>query len=412
MSKPLGVGFIGAGFNATFHIKSWLGVRHADVVAVCDIDEKRGQAACDIARGLHVGEPTAYTDVAKMIQDPKVDAVWICIPNNYRIPVMETILEEQKAGRANLKGICCEKPLARTLKEARQMVQLKNELGIPAGYLENDVFGPSVNRGRDIVWGRGVPSAGRPYLARAAEEHSGPHEPWFWQGTKNGGGAMNDMICHSLEATRYLLTEPGEQKDSLKVISVNAGINCLKWTRDKYADILKKNTGGQVDFKKSPVEDYSHATVTYQLPNGETAIAENSASWSFVGPGLKHTYELLGPEYYMCANGMDPDLYVFLSREVTGEAGEDLVEKQNAEQGMMPVINDETAAYGYTAENRHMVDCFLEGKEPYERFEDGAFISELLATAYMAAEEKREMEFPVANIEDFIPAVGQGTWKP
>ena len=44
-----------------------------------------------------------------------------------------------------------------------------------------------------------------------------------------------------------------------------------------------------------------------------------------------------------------------------GAAGEDLVEKQNAEAGLMPVVVDETAEYGYTAENRHMARAFLRG---------------------------------------------------
>ena len=43
-------------------------------------------------------------------------------------------------------------------------------------------------------------------VARAAEEHSGPHNAWFWQGEKQGGGVLNDMMCHSVEVVRYLLT--------------------------------------------------------------------------------------------------------------------------------------------------------------------------------------------------------------
>ena len=50
----------------------------------------------------------------------------------------------------------------------------------------------------------------------------------------------------------------------------------------------------------------------------------------------------------MEANSLQAETEVFLSREVEGEAGEDLVEKQNAEQGLMPVVGDEAATYGYT----------------------------------------------------------------
>ncbi len=89
------------------------------------------------------------------------------------------------------------------------MVELIEEAGVLHGYLENQLFMPSLERGKQIVWARGAAFAGRPYLARAAEEHGGPHMPWFWQGDLQGGGVLNDMMCHSLEVGRYLLTKPG-----------------------------------------------------------------------------------------------------------------------------------------------------------------------------------------------------------
>ena len=83
------------------------------------------------------------------------------------------------------------------------------------GYLENQVFAPSVTRGKEIIWSRGAKATGRPYLARAAEEHSGPHMPWFWEGELQGGGVLNDMMCHSVEEARFLLTDPEKKRESL-----------------------------------------------------------------------------------------------------------------------------------------------------------------------------------------------------
>ena len=40
--------------------------------------------------------------------------------------------------------------------------------------------------------------------------------PWFWQGDLQGGGVLNDMMCHSLEVGRYLLTKPGAPRDSIR----------------------------------------------------------------------------------------------------------------------------------------------------------------------------------------------------
>jgi predicted dehydrogenase len=99
--------------------------------------------------------------------------------------------------------------------------------------------------------------------------------------------------------------------------------------------------------------------------------------------------ELLGPEYALQINTLDTGLKVFFSRAVKGKAGEDLVEKQNAEIGLMPVVADEAVEYGYTAENRHMIQSFLDGRRPDENFTDGVAVAELLMAAYMSAEQDR-----------------------
>src|SRR5206468_3463788 len=124
---PLRIGFVGSGCIARFHVKSFLSVRYAQ-----------------ITRGF---TPTS----------------------------------------ANRDAMA----RGRTLTEAREMLALAEDAELAHGYLENQVFASAVERGKEIIWRRAAPLAGRPYLARAAEEHSGPHEPWFWQGDKQGGGVMS-----------------------------------------------------------------------------------------------------------------------------------------------------------------------------------------------------------------------------
>jgi predicted dehydrogenase len=290
------------------------------------------------------------------------------------------------------------------------MLELVESTPLLHGYLENQVFEPSVTRGKDIIWRRAVPIAGRPYLARAAEEHSGPHMPWFWSGERQGGGVLNDMLCHSYEAARFLLAAPGEPRDALQVEEVNAQIASLKWTRPEYAQILRDMSGGAVDYAKAPAEDFARAAVSLRTPDGGRALVEATTSWSFVGPALRLRCELLGPEYAMQVDSLSTDLTVFLSRRVRGDAGEDLVEKQNAEQGLMPVVPDEASAYGYTAENRHMVQAFLDGRMPDETWRDGVAVTEVLMACYKSAEDGATVRFPV-DLGDFIPAVARGEWK-
>jgi len=408
----LGVGFVGAGFVTRFHIESFQGVRDADVAAVMAPTREHAEAAAALASRLGVGEPRVYGSVAEMVADPAVDALWLCAPNDVRPAVVEEMVDAVKRGAGELIGVACEKPLARNLAEARRLLALVGETPLLHGYLENQVFSPSVTRGKEIVWRRAAPICGRPYLARAAEEHSGPHMPWFWQGSRQGGGVLNDMLCHSFEAARFLLTGPAEPRDALTVSEVNAQIASLKWSRPEYVSRLREQTGGAVDYGRAPAEDFARATVKLTTPEGLPVLVEATTSWGFVGPGLRLRMELLGPEYSMQVDTLSSELSVFLSRRVTGSEGEDLVEKQNAEQGLMPVVADEAASYGYTAENRHMVRAFLAGRRPVETWDDGLAVTEVLMACYLSAERGRTVTFPEPELERFVPAVAQGAWRP
>jgi predicted dehydrogenase len=111
-------------------------------------------------------------------------------------------------------------------------------------------------------------------------------------------------------------------------------------------------------------------------------------------------------------NSLDSGLRVFFSRAVQGRAGEDLVEKQNAEIGLMPVVPAEAVTYGYEAENRHFARAFLGKEEPRLTFDDGVGVVEVLMTAYRSAEEERTLSLPVPGLRDFRPAVARGAWRP
>ncbi|MBW3628229.1 MAG: Gfo/Idh/MocA family oxidoreductase [Gemmatimonadetes bacterium] len=412
MTKRLGVGFVGSGFITRFHLQSWKTVRDADVLGVWSPNSENAASAAALARELDIGEAKPYASIADMVADPAIDAIWLCGPNHRRVENVEEIVHAIEAGKGALRGLACEKPLARNVAEAKHVTELVKRVGLVNGYLEDQLFVPPIERGRELTWARGAATTGRPYLARAAEEHSGPHNPWFWQGELQGGGVLNDMMCHSAVLVRYLLTRPGEPLSTVRPVRITSHIASLKWSRPEYAERLKAAMGPEVDYTRKPSEDFASMTIEFETDDGHTVLGEASTSWSYVGAGLRLSAELLGPEYSMSWRSLDSGLSVFFSREVRGEAGEDLVEKQNAEVGLMPVVASEASVYGYESENRHFVRAFLGLEKPRLTFDDGVEVMQMLMTAYQSAEERRTIDYPPPGVDDFIPAVARGTWKP
>ena len=146
---------------------------------------------------------------------------------------------------------------------------------------------PAVVRGQDIVWSRGAALTGPPYLARAAEEHSGPHMPWFWDGELQGGGVLNDMMCHSVEVARFLLTPPGAPRDVLDAGQGDgshqlpevaaAAVRGAAGRHERWQARLRESAGRGLRARRW----WSTATA-----DGSPRIVETTTSWCYVGAGL------------------------------------------------------------------------------------------------------------------------------
>jgi predicted dehydrogenase len=408
---PLRVGLLGSGFIAHFHLQAFVGVRDLQVAAVFSPTPAHRESLAAKANALGLGPCQALPSVEALVGSRAVDAIWILTPNYTRLEHMQAIHRAAREGRTGVRAVACEKPLARNLREAREVRRLAEEAGLLTGYLENQIFSTAVQRGKEIVWRRGAANAGRPYLARAAEEHSGPHRPWFWRGDQQGGGVLSDMMCHSLEVARFLLTDPSKGRSSLRPLSANGTVATLKWAQPEYVRRLRQTMGPEVDYGRAPAEDFARGTVVLEDDGKQKLIIEATTSWAYVGPGLRLQMELLGPEYAMEFNSLNTGLRLFMSRAVTGTAGEDLVEKQNAEQGLMPVLEDEAGVYGYTLENRHMVERFRRGERPQETFDDGVAVVELLMAVYKSAETGQTVTLPDPGLEAYVPAVARGAYR-
>lgn len=73
----------------------------------------------------------------------------------------------------------------------------------------------------------------------------------------------------------------------------------------------------------------------------------------------------------------------------------------------MPVLEDEAGVYGYVNENRHMVDAFRKGIPPLETLDDGLAVVEILMALYRSAEIGQVVQFPVADLDKYVPPVAR-----
>lgn len=280
-----------------------------------------------------------------------------------------------------------------------------------------------MTRGRQLIYSHpslADPHA-RPYLSRTAEEHAGPHKPWFWSPSSSGGGVLLDMMCHSAECARWLLTKPGEPRDSLTIKKISATTATLKWSRKPFAEKLKGSMGVSYgedtgNGNMAPTEDFARATITLEdTKTGHPLVVECTTSWCYVGVGLRLLVELQGPEYSMEINTQQSDLKLFFSGNMKsdpisiggGGAGEELIEKANASSGLLPTIASEAFTYGYISENMEMVSCFRNGKQPSETWKDGVEVVKVLMGMYLSAEENRTVmgeELESEEIRNFVPS--------
>ena len=213
-------GFVGAGFIAKFQARALTQVRDADLVGVYALAGAEELAA--YAKGNGLGDCQVYGSVGELCNH--CDAVAILAPNFVRLDITQQIVEAVKAG-APLKGIICEKPLGRTVAEAKQLVALAEESGLPTAYFENQIHMKPIQ----VQLAQLAPqqaAMGPLALARSAEEHAGPHEGWFWDPTRQGGGVLCDMGCHSIACSWYVLTPIGKPPTFLEPIAVSAGRRC------------------------------------------------------------------------------------------------------------------------------------------------------------------------------------------
>jgi predicted dehydrogenase len=405
--QKLKLGMIGAGFVANFHARALTQVRNVEVDGVTAL--KGAESLSAVIKEQDLGRGTVYPNVAEMANH--VDAIAVFVPNFARVEIVEQIVDAVKKGAA-LKGVICEKPLGRNVKEARRLVDLAEEADLRTAYFENQIFMKPV-QAQLAQLAPQQRTMGPLTLTRSAEEHGGPHEAWFWDPTRQGGGVLCDMGCHSIAVGWYALTPLGKSPAFLKPVSVSADCALLKWGLPEWREKLLSERG--VDYAKTPAEDFATGMVTFKNPEtGQLVKAQFTDSWMFEKQGLRLFMDGMGPGYAFEINTLVSSLQIFIG-DVAAEAVADAemaLEKATASRGLLAVQHNEADLYGYTDENVDAAEAFLAGQDAFLPWSYGLEITKLVMAAYMADERKQTIDLTDPKIQEeletYVPLIQQG----
>ena len=344
MVKEVNIGILGYGFvQSTFHMPCYKEISAAKVVAV---GGRRKENAKKFANTWGIKKIYSGEDfIDKLCADHEIEVVDIGLPN---------FLHKKAAVLAaeNGKHVICEKPLARSIDEAKAMLDAVRKAGVIHCYAENQIFIPHISKAKEIIE-RGA--IGNIFWVRSREAHFGPHSAWFWDPNLAGGGVLMDMGCHSVATAQYLIDKKPKE--------------AFAW--------------GATLVHTTKVEDNSLALIRYE----KNELSQSENSWAAHG-GLDIRFEIYGSDG---AIFIDPTretgvkIFTVASEEKVGY----IIEKAEAKKGWMHPIWREHEVYGYLFELQHFISRIIKGETPKETFEDGYTVNCILDSCYKSMQSKR-----------------------
>ena len=198
-SGPLGWGLIGASTIAREWVIDAIRAQPGhQVVAVMSSDAKR---AAEYAEANRIA--SAYSELSALLADSKIDAVYISTTN-------ELHKTQTLAAAAAGKHVLCEKPLAMTVADAREMVAACAKAGVVMGTNHHLRHAATHRKMRELV---NTGAIGKPLFARVFHAvYLPPHlQGWRLHKPTAGGGVIVDITCHDADTLRFLLgSEPLE----------------------------------------------------------------------------------------------------------------------------------------------------------------------------------------------------------
>lgn len=349
--RRLRVLIIGAAFSADLHADGYSRIRDkAEIVGICDQNERR---IAELAERYGFRDYTAYTDFETALAQCECDLVDICMPN-----FLHHAVALQAIGRG--RDIICEKPLATTVEDAAEMVEMADRMGVHIYYAEDWLFAPAFRKAQEILKSGNV---GKPLYIRARESHGGSHSPFAQKLCYCGGGCMVHLGVHPVS---FLLAL--KENNWVELSAMTSG-------------------GGETNLLHREMEGEDWAGVFMRFADGTYATLE--ANYVTVG-GMEDVMDIY------CEQGcIHVDLSFSGPVKVFSVPGLDYtVEKAEITTGWSTPSVDEKYNLGYCGEIKHFVECALEGREAQTglRGKDGLETLKVIHAIYRSAREKTHIQ--------------------
>lgn len=265
--KPrLRIGLIGTGFMGKAHVFGFTAAQRVfdlpfelELHTVADRDETLATAA---ARTL--GFARSSGDWRSLVADPEIDVIDITAPNAFH---REMALAAIAAG----KHVYCEKPLAPTAAEAREMADAAAAAKIRTQVGFNYLCNPMLGVAREMIRAGEIGEV-RSYRGIHAEDYMADAEtPFGFRHEPAGGGALADIGSHALATAEFLL-------------------GSIEKVMGDCVSAIASRPDGRGGYRAVEVDDTSRAFLRFA--NGASGSIE--ASWIATGRKMQHDFEVYG----------------------------------------------------------------------------------------------------------------------
>lgn len=184
--EEIRVAFVGAGGNATGHMKRVAALPGTRIVAVCDIAEDRAAAAA-----REVEAPAVYTDHHELLDKEDFDALYVSIP-----PFAHTDAEILAAQKGV--GLFVEKPVVLNMEKGIEILEAVEKAGIITCVGYQLRYADAARRVKKYLSDKTV--------AMASHHRWGglPGTPW-WRVMEQSGGQLVEQTTHGIDMMRYFL---------------------------------------------------------------------------------------------------------------------------------------------------------------------------------------------------------------